>query len=210
MKKIAFIISCIILAVNCDAQEYQRFINKFIRRYEKDASARPTDTLLYVAGVYNLCGKNSKYYKLSIAEQRRQLFDCLLQKRMNLVYPMAVSKSYSIYYNPVGDMDYGPVRKHKIKLIKERFIEGTSQKYIDECNALMDYVSKHDIDYIFTIFDIIDIVDGAEIYWIISNNTIYVIRYDVTKKVFNKYDVDDYLLNIADDSVFDVGLRLAL
>ena len=182
---------------------YDVFVKIIEREFSKDAWIRPSDSLFYVPTV--IWYKMRNYDKLNIEQRRQQLFYHLSSHRVRLayhdVYDLINRKSYYNY-----SMDW--LDNHRRRYMMNEYVEASigivDSIVFQKKQALIKYVIENAPDYMFTI-ETIDIIDGNySLYWVIRNNTLYAVEYNIQNSTFIEYDAVEYLKYIAHDSVFDM------
>ncbi len=182
-------------------ESYDRFIANYSRQFKKDNRLRPTDSLFYIAKIKNLYTKTS-FDNLSIDKKRENLFSYLSRKRLKIVYPVALGlKSETIYFAQKGDLNH---YKESFVVYKGDF-SAYQPKYTLKMKALINLINEMHPCHVFIIDNIID---DKDIYWLITNDSVIVARYDESLNKFETFDAQYYLKRIAPDSVFSFSLRV--
>lgn len=198
-KQFLIILPLISVCIVSKAQRYDDFLQVFVKQYQKDSRIRGTDSLQFVSKIMN-------YENWDIKDIRAQLFEMLKVDKPKLVYPFAVDlRSGSVYRNPNGDLLLP--QKEKIRWFKEDTMRN-HPAYNQWMSSLIRYLRNNPVDHIFSIENIIDLSIPCDLFWIIRNKDISVIRYNLRSDLFDEYDAEEYLEKIAEDDVLSPSIRL--
>lgn len=205
-----------LLCSTVDHAPKEQFICQFQQQYDAGFAERPIEQIdtnvIYIAKVMNIHhDSNRNFDDIPIDYRRHNFFSFFLNP--DLIYVDAINaKERKKYHHEYVEYEYFRYSHvYNYFYTTRSFINCPpyySRGWLNEMNALCDYINTNKVDYIFIISNIYDI--NGPIYWIIRDNSLFVIRYDTDTVSFIEYDAEQYLTSIAGDDIFSIAIRLSL
>ena len=145
---------------------------------------------------------DKQWYKTPRLERRNLFFDYLnCKNKFTILYHEAYDLENSLLYqNGLSLMDWLDhlprcVRKKRIFLQSD--LSHGVEKYREEVYALMHFLSENNVDIL---FDIAMYTDIKPMHWIIKGKKLFAIVYNTDLHVFEEYEADYYLSNVAEST----------
>ena len=199
-------LSCLILLCALSLLSQGRFISRMCRKYERDSSIRPYDSLLYIPHIMNLVN-NASFNKMTIEERRQKLFDVLSTGSLHVSYHYALDTLNGIVYsNPRGDMDYIEKTEPEQLFFYPVELSECADSFSNKMKALILYAQNRHPDCIFDIANVIGL--DCEVYWSIVDGELFAVQLIEADFSLHEYPFQEFLTRVASDDVFSSSLRL--
>ena len=177
----------------------EKFILDYRASYENKLSLYNNPQLKYVPEIQNLCDQHS-WDKLSSSQRRDSLFTYLLNPSLYDDFALdLLRREYYIF--PMGTMENVPEdQKHIIT----GPVQYKNWYYYEVLCPLIDYLNDHDVEFVFSIANLLDYGTLNGRWWTIEGNSLLILLYDKDNNKYYSVDAQKFISEMAPKEYFGV------